>query len=135
MTELVRQSLRFSLVGLVNTAIGLMAIYALMFLLDVGPALANMAGYTVGLAVSFLLNRVWTFNNTQPLTHVLPKYLLTAAACYLLNLGAVVLCAVYLSTNPYLTQLLGIGIYTICMFLGCRGIVFASRRVTIQAPS
>ncbi|HUW27537.1 MAG TPA: GtrA family protein [Sulfuriferula sp.] len=135
MMGLVRQSLRFGAVGLVNTAIGLTAIYALMFFFSADPALANVVGYAIGLTVSFALNRAWTFNNTQPVIHVMPKYLLTAAASYLLNLGAVVTCTSYLSANPYLAQLVGVGIYTVCMFFGCRWFVFGPRHAASQTST
>lgn len=128
MMGLVRQSLRFGAVGVVNTVIGLTAIYALMFFFGVGPAIANAVGYAFGLAVSFALNRAWTFNSSQPVGHVLPKYLLAASTCYLLNLGVVILCTTYLSANPYLAQLAGVGTYTACMFLSCRWYVFTPRR-------
>jgi putative flippase GtrA len=135
MMELVRQSVRFGMVGVVNTALGLSAIYALMFFLGAGPALANFVGYGLGLAVSFALNRVWTFSSTLPVAHVLPKYLLVAAICYLLNLGAVIACTSYLSANPYLAQLVGVGIYTVSMFLSCRWFVFAPRHSATQTPT
>jgi putative flippase GtrA len=128
MTGLLRQSIRFAAVGLANTAIGLAAIYAVMFFFQTGPAIANAIGYAIGLAVSFSLNRVWTFNSDRPVGHVLPKYLLVAALSYLLNLGAVVAATSHFSVNPYLAQLLGVGIYTVCVFFGCRWFVFAPRR-------
>lgn len=127
MMELVRQSMRFGMVGVVNTALGLSAIYALMFFLGTGPALANFVGYGLGLAVSFALNRVWTFRSALPMAHVLPKYLLVAASCYLLNLGAVLACTSYLSANPYLAQPVGMAVYTVSVFLSCRWFVFAPR--------
>lgn len=127
MTGLLRQSLRFATVGLVNTAIGLAAIYAVMFFFRTGPAIANAVGYVIGLAVSFSLNRVWTFNSDRPVAHVLPKYLLVAALSYLLNLGAVIAATSHYSANPYLAQLLGVGIYTVCVFFGCRWFVFTPR--------
>ena len=127
MMGMVRQSLRFGAVGVINTGIGLTAIYGLMYFFEVGPALANAVGYTIGLGVSFALNRVWTFNNNQPVAHVLPKYLLTAAICYLLNLGVVVAStSSYLSVNAYLAQLAGIAVYTACLFSGCRWYVFTT---------
>jgi putative flippase GtrA len=58
MIGLVRQSLRFGAVGVVNTAIGLTAIYALMFFFGVGPILANAVGYAIGLVISFAPNRL-----------------------------------------------------------------------------
>lgn len=130
MTGLVRQSLRFAAVGLVNTAIGLAAIYAVMFFFQTGPAIANAVGYVIGLAVSFILNRTWTFGSNRLVVQVLPKYLLVAAIAYLLNLGAVLAAISYFSVNPYLAQLLGIGIYTVCMFFGCRWFVFAPQHST-----
>ncbi len=130
MTGLGGQSLRFAAVGLVNTAIGLAAIYAVMFFFQTGPVIANVVGYAIGLAVSFVLNRAWTFSSSRPVAHVLPKYLLVAAIAYLLNLGAVIATISYFSVNPYLAQLLGVGIYTVCMFFGCRWFVFASRHST-----
>lgn len=124
MTGLISQTQRFAVVGLINTGIGLAAIYALMFFFQSGAGVANAIGYLIGLAVSFLLNRTWTFNSRRPVANVLPKYLLVAAISYLLNLGAVLTVIWYFSANPYLAQLLGVGIYTLCMFFGCRLFVF-----------
>jgi putative flippase GtrA len=123
-TGLIWQSLRFGAVGLVNTAIGLTAIYAVIYFLNATPAIANAIGYVLGLAVSFALNRFWTFENSQSLKKVLPRYLLIAAISYLMNLTVVLLGAYYFGVGPYLVQLFGIGVYTVTMFLGCRLFVF-----------
>lgn len=128
MSGLLRQSFRFATVGLVNTTIGLAAIYAVMFFLQTGPAIANAVGYGIGLAVSFSLNRVWTFNSDRSVVNVLPKYLLVAGLSYLLNLGLVIAATSHFSFNPYLAQLFGVGIYTACVFFGCRWFVFTSPR-------
>jgi len=124
MTGLTRQAQRFVTVGLINTAIGLTAIYAVMFFFQSGAAIANAIGYVIGVPVSFLLNRIWTFNSNRPVAHVLPKYLLVVAIAYLLNLGVVLVAISYFFTNPYFAQLLGVGIYTVCTFSGCRWFVF-----------
>lgn len=126
MTGLVRQSFRFAVVGVLNTTIGLAAIYSVMFFFQTGPAIANAIGYSVGLVVSFALNRVWTFNSSRPIGYVLPKYLLVAATCYFLNLGVVLVATSAHSVNPYLAQFFGVGMYTFCMFFGCRVLVFSS---------
>ena len=127
MTEMLRQSLRFSAVGVVNTIIGLAAIYAAMFFFQARPATANAIGYSIGLAISFALNRAWTFRSNRPVVTVLPKYLLVAGISYLLNLTVVVMSTSFFSANPYLAQLLGVGIYTVCMFFGCRWFAFKPR--------
>lgn len=124
MSGLLRQSLRFAVVGLANTAIGLMAIFAVIFFFNANPALANAIGYAIGLAVSFVLNRFWTFGDTQSIAKVLPYYLLAAAISYLLNLTVVLLGTYHFGVGPYLVQFFGIGVYTVSMFLGCRWFVF-----------
>ena len=124
MSSLIRQSLRFGIVGLVNTAVGLMAIYGVIFFFSAGPAIANAIGYAIGLTVSFALNRFWTFGDTQSIAKVLPAYLLAAALSYLLNLSVVLLGTYQFGMGPYLVQVFGIGIYTVAMFLACRWFVF-----------
>ena len=47
MSGLIRQSLRYGAVGLANTAIGLMAIYAVIFFFNANPAIANAIGYAM----------------------------------------------------------------------------------------
>lgn len=59
MRDLFAQALKFALVGLANGTIGLAAIFGAMSLLDTPPLWANLAGYGIGLAVSFILNAAW----------------------------------------------------------------------------
>jgi putative flippase GtrA len=118
------QFLRFCVVGLLNTVIGLTAIFALMFLFRAPPGVANAVGYGVGLSLSYVLNRAWTFR-APPRTGSLRKYVSVVGICYLLNLLTVLAAISLASLNPYLAQLLGMGIYTLCMFIGCRWFVFS----------
>jgi putative flippase GtrA len=125
MKNFAHQSLRFAVVGLLNTTIGLAAIYSLIYFGGAGPALSNAVGYAIGFVISFALNHVWTFKCSRPMTQALPKYLLAAIVCYLLNLSAVMIGSAYLSVNIYIAQLIGVCIYTLCMFIGCRLFVFS----------
>ena len=123
---LLGQALRFAAVGVLNTLIGLAAIYALMYFWRSGPVAANFLGYLIGLAVSFSLNRLWTFNSERAFANDLPKYLLAAGASYLVNAGIVSAAVTWWSVNPYLAQLLGVSVYTLSFFFGCRMFVFAA---------
>jgi putative flippase GtrA len=124
---LFHQALRFGVVGLVNTCIGLAAIYALMFF-GASTIAANAAGYAIGVGVSFGLNRVWTFQSTKKIVHALPRYIFTVGVCYLLNL-AIVLASVHgFDCNRYAAQLFGIVAYSVCMFSAARWFVFAAER-------
>jgi putative flippase GtrA len=130
MRKLISQSFRFGAVGLVNTAIGLLSIYSFIFFFNTNPALANAIGYAIGLVVSFALNRLWTFSNTQSILKVLPRYLAVAGISYALNLCIVLIGMRYFGAGPYLIQLFGIAIYTPTMFIGCRLYVFNDNGTT-----
>jgi putative flippase GtrA len=134
MRDLLGQTLRFAAVGVVNTMIGLAAIYALMYFWRCGPVAANFCGYLIGLAVSFSLNRLWTFKSAGAVADDLPKYLLVAGASYLANVGIVSAAVAGPIVNPYLAQLIGVSVYTLLFFLGCRLFVFAApERGTVDA--
>lgn len=124
MTGITRQALRFGLVGLANTAIGLSAIYAVLHYFSTDPAIANAIGYTIGMVLSFILNRTWTFRDSRTITNALPRYILLAAISYLINLVVVLSGTYHFGVGPYLVQFFGIGVYTLSMFLGCRWFVF-----------
>ena len=129
MTQLLRQSIRFAGVGIINTAVGLSVIWAVMFLFGAAPALANAAGYAIGLGLSFVLNRSWTFGSRAASAEQLPRFMLVAALSYLANLSAVMLAISQFSVNAYLAQLVGAAMYTASFFFGCRWFVFPARRV------
>lgn len=54
---------RFSLVGVANTAIDLVVFASCYYLLGAHLLLANSAGYGAGLANSYLMNSRWTFRD------------------------------------------------------------------------
>lgn len=124
MNSLSRQFLRFSFVGVVNTFIGLSTIFTAMYVFRASPGLANAMGYGVGLVAGYGLNRGWTFRDSSPRGTSLGKYLQVVGISYLLNLLAVLGAISLAKVNPYLAQLLGLGIYTVCTFIGCRWFVF-----------
>lgn len=127
MIDAVWQVLRFGTVGLVNTAVGLFAIYVLMYVFDANLLIANASGYIVGLLVSFLLNRTWTFRSDQRTTVVLLRYIAAALFSYSLNFLIVLYGDMYSLVNQFLLQIIGISFYTISMFILCRYFVFAAR--------
>ena len=55
-------TVRFVIVGGINTSIGLLTTWLLKWLGGLGDFPANLGGYSLGVCVSFLLNRSWTFN-------------------------------------------------------------------------
>ena len=74
--------LRFVVVGLANTMIGLAIIYLLKWLVGVGDTAANVGAYSLGLAASVLFNRNWTFYHSGAWLPALARFLLVFAVAY-----------------------------------------------------
>lgn len=119
------QLVRFLLVGGLNTAFGLSAIYALMWL-GADYRLANAAGFALGCVLSFVLNKSWTFRHDGHWRDSFLRWLVVVAGGYALNLLAVVALHDGVGVNPYLAQLGGMAAYTGATFLGGRSFAFAS---------
>lgn len=129
------EAIRFGLVGVVNTLVGLFVIYFAMAVLRFGDVEANVLGYAVGLTVSFALNKRWTFAHAG---RVLPTAFRFAGAffvSYALNLATVLLLRDRFGVDPYIAQAAGMPPYTVAFFLLSRYFVFqgARRRGSAQA--
>lgn len=116
--------LRFLLVGIGNTLVGLAVIYAVKAFFGVGDVAANALGYGVGFLISFSLNRSWTFRHQGVVTRALAAFLIVQAAAYSLNL-ACVLAMIGFGIDSYVAQALGIPPYTVVSYLGSRYFAFA----------
>ncbi len=114
---------RFLSVGALNTLAGLAVIYVLMWL-GVSTAAANVGGYAVGLAISFVLNRAWTFRHRGRVASAAVRFLAAFAVAYGANLALVLLLTERLDLNRFFAQALGILPYTATMYLLSRHFVF-----------
>jgi putative flippase GtrA len=123
-------ALRFLLVGLSNTIVGLGTIYALKGFAGFGDAQANLLGYGVGITWSFLLNRSWTFAYRGRSIPALLRFLAVIGVGYIVNLIAVLALARGLNVNGYVAQAVGIPPYTIIVYLGCRSWVFPRKHAS-----
>jgi len=117
----VLQFLRYNLVGIVNTLVGFSIVFGLM-LMGLSPSLSNLLGYGVGMVVSFVLNRRYTFKST----HHNPKEIIGFVGVMLLSYGFnfATLQLLLHQTNPYLAQLLSAVVYTVSSFLMLKFLVF-----------
>lgn len=117
-------ALKFAGVGVINTLLCVAVIFSLKSLLGFADLPANLAGYGVGLACSFVLNRRWTFAHSERLLPALLRFLLVFLLSYLLNIS-IVLGLIRLGGNAYLAHLAGMPFYTIAFYFGCRHFAFA----------
>lgn len=127
--------LKFLLVGLLNTLIGM----GLMLILKNGLEwpfwYATFTGNTIGAAVSFLLNRTFTFNSKVSIQGGAPRFILVVLACYFLSFSFSRVITSAMDTiremnieHDNIAILLGSIIYTITNYIGQKTFVFKDRQ-------
>lgn len=124
MRESLRQIVRYSLVGIVNTVVGLTVIFFFMHI-GFGDIFSNVAGYMCGFAVSCTINARWTFE-TRLNRYKVTKYMTVVVLAYVANLTALVLVRDFFELGRVLAQLAGICVYTLLGFVGSRYYAFKS---------
>jgi len=122
--SMITQVLRFAMVGLGNTCLGLTVIYGLMFFLYADPLIANAVGYLVGFCFSFMLNKSWTFGEIKSRPGTFWRFATSTIIAYAANLSVVAIGTKILMVDPYLMQAVGIILYTSITFFGSKLYVF-----------
>ena len=125
--------LRFGVVGLLNTVLGLAIIFAAKAFLGLGDLAANLVGYGLGLLCSFFLNRSWTFRHEGRMFATFWRFGIAFAVAYVLNLVTVFALRDAMSLNSYLAQSGGVIPYTISFYLMSAYFVFPARRAPAPA--
>jgi putative flippase GtrA len=82
--------LRFAAVGLVTTGLDF-AMFIALGIAKVPPAPANVGSYSCGIALSYVLNRRWTFSKDASLLQAVKFVLATASGLALSTLLLIVL--------------------------------------------
>lgn len=118
---------RFGIVGVINTLVGLGAIFTAKALFGAGDALANAIGYAIGLATSFGLNSRWTFRYGGRIAPSILRFGLAFGISYALNLATVFYLRDGAQLNSYLAQAIGIIPYTVAFYLLSKKFVFPDR--------
>lgn len=121
-------ALRFGLVGVLNTIVGLAVIWALLRL-GVGDYPANACSYGVGVCCSFVLNRTWAFEVRGPVASTeVARFLTVFALSYGANLGMLTLMRGLGFAQSLIGQGAAMAVYSACFFLLSRHFVFAPGR-------
>jgi len=118
-----QQALKYGLVGISNTVIGLGIIYLLMFL-GVHYLVANVVGYAVGLTNSFFLNKYWTFGSRGGFKREAVLFLSAALVCFFLQLVTLWMLVEQVGIHPRWSQLFAMIVYTSSNFLLNRTFTF-----------
>jgi putative flippase GtrA len=115
---------KFIAVGILNTALGYAAIFGFMYLLGASPILSNAAGYLIGLSVSYVLNRRFTFKSSAKTSPELLRFLLVFLVSYLANLAVLLILIQNLEVHQGIAQVLAGVVYVATSFLMNKYYVF-----------
>ncbi|MBX9965089.1 MAG: GtrA family protein [Burkholderiales bacterium] len=123
--SIARTAPRYLAVGVLNTFAGLGVIFVAKAITGAGDVAANIAGYGSGLALSYILNKHWTFAHRGPSWSSLLRFVLVFALSYMLNLGTVLLL-IGMGVDSYAAQAAGTVPYAAFGYLASRSFVFGT---------
>lgn len=124
--------LRFVLVGVVNTLVGMAIMFGLYNLAHCSYWISSACNYILTSILSFFLNKYFTFQNQEKSVVQAVRFAVNIAACYLLAYGiAKPLCIWLLSgvsqtVRDNVSMLVGMCLFTVLNYLGQRFFAFAS---------
>ncbi|MCQ6279879.1 GtrA family protein [Bacillus sp. EB600] len=125
--------IRFLLVGVINTIVGLSAMYLFLHGFSLSYWASTFIGNIIGACVSYFLNRTFTFKSSAAVGKSMLRFSIVILACYFISYYLGEKIALYLfSQLSFLREkyaqdaavLFGTGIYTISNYLGQRLFVF-----------
>lgn len=129
--------LRFLLVGLLNTIVGLSSIFLLFNLIHLNYWWATFLGNCIGATCSYLLNRTFTFRSKNKLySSEILKFIAITVVCYFLSYSlalyfANLIFGLFIGNRVWinnLSVLLGAGLYTITNYIGHKFLTFRVSR-------
>jgi putative flippase GtrA len=124
--------IKFLLVGSINTLIGMGMMFLLKLILGWPYWIATFSGNLIGAAVSFLLNRSFTFNSKVTMGKGIARFAAVIFICYVISFSAGRMIASIIMTNEKmitadsLAIFIGSVIYTLLNYLGQKKLVFNS---------
>ncbi len=106
---------RYGAVG-ITTNVTLYLVFILFLRFGLTPTVAAGVCYGLGVAMSYLLNRRWTFSSTQSHRRDIPKFLLAYGIGLVSTLLMITLLLIWLP--PELAQIVNIGLTALVIY-GC----------------
>ena len=118
---------RFIVVGVANNLIGY-GTFVVLSLLGVMAIPAMSASYGIGMVISFVGNRKWTFSHRGSMVRALPRFVIANVVGYSINFGLLWIFVTSLRLPQIPVQFFATGCVALCTFLMMRFWVFRSDR-------
>lgn len=123
-------TIKFILVGIVNTIVGTGVMFFLYNFCSVNYWIASASNYIVGSIVSYFLNKYFTFKNTERSTRQIVKFIINILVCYFIAYGvarpvvATLLPGAREKAGGNIAMLVGMSLFVILNYFGQRFYVF-----------
>jgi putative flippase GtrA len=112
------QLIRFGLVGVLNSIIGLGVFSFCFYVLHAGAALSNVIAYAIGLINSYVCNRAWTFKSNGHIGSEMFMFLVVFAVSYAAQYVVFIILKSRFNVEAFIAFFAGMCVYTGCNFLG-----------------
>lgn len=119
--------IRFGIVGVINTGVDFGTFTVFSALLNTNPLVSQVIGYSAGVANSFVMNKLWTFESksSKAGTQVeLVKFIVINAASLGISLAGLKVLNGQLGVNVYIAKAIVTVLAQIVNFLGYKLWVF-----------
>jgi len=117
---------RYLLIGVLNTLFGMTVIVGLHAGVGLNLTAANAIGYGLGLSLSYVLNRTWTFRHAGSAGKSVLLFAATVAFAFAINLA--IITGLMAGGASYLVaQAMGVISYSAIVFWGLKYAVFANQ--------
>jgi putative flippase GtrA len=119
-----KTAVKFAVVGVWNTALGLAIIYFSKTYSGLGDVAANGVAYIICVPLSFLLNRRWTFQHNGAIQRAFTIFFVIVACSYAANAMILVFGIEVLRIPPYAAHFLGMVAYTLLTYFASKYYAF-----------
>jgi len=115
---------KFIIVGLLNSVLGYCVIFSSMYLMKISPEASNIMGYSIGLVMSYFLNRNFTFKSNLAKRREFFRFLTVFYMAYGANFFMLLLLIYSFKANYALSQVLAGAVYFLVSFFMNKHYVF-----------
>ncbi|WP_312475372.1 GtrA family protein [Neobacillus sp.] len=132
---------RFIMVGMINTIVGLSVMYLLLHALGLSYWMSTFVGNAIGACVSFFLNKSFTFKSKDSVTKSALRFIIVILCCYFIayDIGRSFVVWI-LKNNDFihsnvktdLSVLVGTCLYTVLNYFGQKIFVFSKKNAAIK---
>lgn len=123
-------TIKFIIVGIINTVVGTSVMFILYNIFSVGYWMSSAANYIIGSIVSYFLNKYFTFQNREKSFKQIILFVINISLCYLIAYGVAKPMVAFI-LNQYnekiqgnISMLVGMGLFVILNYFRQRLVVF-----------